>query len=307
MRRSLISLLCIALVACTSHGSGSRPGASSTGGARVDGAIVVASFNFSESALVAEIYAQALERAGLPVQRELSLGPRELVQPALAQGLVDLVPEYLGTALRSVDPTAPVDTSDPVAVRAALDRAVSPWKLETLVPSAAQDQNGLVVTRTRAAALGLRSVSDLAAHAGSLVLGGPPECPTRQFCLVGLEHVYGLHFAQFVPLATLAQEQTALEQGVIDVAVMFTTDGRLGDPNLVLLDDDRNLQPVDNVVPLVSANALDRYGSRLTSAIDAVSEQLTTTNLVFLNWRVDVAHRDIASEASGWLDRHPPP
>ncbi len=243
MRRSLISLLCIALVACTSAGTGSRPGASSTAGTRVDGAIVVASFNFSESSLVAEIYAQALERAGLPVQRELSLGPRELVQPALAQGLVDLVPEYLGTALRSVDPAAPIDTSDPVAVRAALDRSMSPWKLETLAPAAAQDQNGLVVTRTRAAALGLRSVSDLASRASSLVLGGPPECPTRQFCLVGLEQVYGLHFAQFVPLATLAQEQTALEQGVIDVAVMFTTDGRLGDPNLVLLDDDRKLQP----------------------------------------------------------------
>src|SRR5512145_559767 len=86
--------------------------------------VVVASFSFPESDLLAEIYAQALEGVGVPVRREVDVGPRELVQPALRQGLVDLVPEYLGTALSSVSPDSTVDVGDPVAVRAALNDAL---------------------------------------------------------------------------------------------------------------------------------------------------------------------------------------
>ncbi len=74
-------------------------------------AVVVAAFDFPESQLLAELYAQALESSGVPVRRELGLGTREFVQPALQQGLVDLVPEYGGSALTfvtlgAVEPTA---------------------------------------------------------------------------------------------------------------------------------------------------------------------------------------------------------
>jgi osmoprotectant transport system substrate-binding protein len=173
-----------------------------------------------------------------------------------------------------------------------------------LAAAPAQDQNGLVMLRTRAAELDVREVSDLRHHA-NLVLGGPPECPSRDFCLRGLQQVYRLQFAQFVPLASLAQEQTALEQGVIDVAVMFTTDGHLAEGALALLDDDLHLQPADNIVPVVSTRSRERYGERLTNALDAVSAQLTTKGLTFLNWRVDIDGKNTADEASGWLARHP--
>jgi osmoprotectant transport system substrate-binding protein len=300
-------LLSVALLSCTSGGSATAPAGPPSGGPRLDDAVVVASFNFSESTLLAEIYAQALERADIRVRRELNLGPRELVQAAVAQGFVDVVPEYLGTALRSLDPSSAVDPADAVAVRAALDEAASGWGAHVLTPAVAQDQNGFVVTRALADELGLRSLSDLGPHASRLVLGGPAECPTRPFCLLGLRSVYGLQFAQFVPLATLGQELTALQQGVIDVAVMFTTDGRLGDAGLVLLADDRDLQPAENVVPMVTQRALDRYGTRLVDALNMVSSRLTSANLRFLNWRLDVAGRDVTAEASGWLSRHQSP
>src|SRR5262249_37029250 len=80
-----------------------RPGKSASA---EDRPIVIASFNFTESEILADLYAGALEQAGIPVRRELDLGPRELVDPALAQGLVDIVPEYVGSALRFVDPSA---------------------------------------------------------------------------------------------------------------------------------------------------------------------------------------------------------
>ena len=299
MRRATSVLLTILLLSACTAGS-----TSDIRRANSDNAVVVASFNFSESQLVAEIYAQALERAGIPVQRQLDLGPRELTQPALLQGFVDVVPEYLGTALESLAPAASAATRhDPAAAEAALGDVVTPYRLEVLRPAPAQDQNGLVMLAARANALGIRTTSDLARHP-ELVLGGPPECPSREFCLRGWQDAYRLSFAQFMPFATLAQEQTALEQGVIDVAVMFTTDGRLADPALVLLDDDRHLQPLENVVPIVSLRVLDKYGPRLTQALNAVSAELSTANLTFLNWRVDIDGKKVADEAAGWLSRH---
>jgi osmoprotectant transport system substrate-binding protein len=266
--------------------------------------VAVASFNFPESRLVAEIYAQALEDEGVQVRRELDLGPRELVLPALRQGRVDIVPEYLGTALTAVAPAATVDRSDPDAVSRALAEAVEPWDLRVLRYADAQNQNGLVVTRAAAERLALRTTSDLDRVARRLTLGGPPECPTRRYCLEGLADVYGLHFAVFVPLAGQSYVRQALEDFVIDVGLLFTTDGTLAGDDLVLLEDDRHLQPAENLVPVVRSEVLDLAdGQRVAAALDEVSQRLTTANLRFLNWRVSVAGNEVASEARGWLIR----
>jgi osmoprotectant transport system substrate-binding protein len=267
--------------------------------------VAVASFNFAESRLVAEIYAQALEDEGIPVRRELDLGPRELVLPALRQGRVDIVPEYLGSALTAAAPDATVDRSDPEAVRTALAEAIQPWDLRVLSYADAQDQNGLVVTRAAAERLDLRTTSDLGPVGRRLTLGGPPECPSRRYCLEGLADVYGLRFAAFVPLARQSYVRQALEDHVIDVGVLFTTDGLLAGDDLVLLDDDRGLQPAENLVPMVRSDILEAAdGRRVAAALDEVSRRLTTANLRFLNWRVSVAGNDLASEARGWLIRH---
>jgi osmoprotectant transport system substrate-binding protein len=237
------------------------------------------------------------------VRLELDLGPRELVRPALEQGLADLVPEYVGTALKSMQPGAKVAWADPAAVRNALAVAFAGWHIRVLTPAAAQDQNAVVVTRATAARLHLRTVSDLRRVAGGLTIGGTPECPKRPYCLPGLRSVYGLEFAAFEPFDTLPQRVTALLDGVVDVAMLTTTDGNLATGNLVLLADDRHLQPAENVVPVVTDGAAARYGKRLTGALDEVSSRLTTNALLFLNWRVQVAGDDVVTEARAWLER----
>jgi len=270
-------------------------------------AVVIGSFNFDESALVAEIYAQALEHAGIPVHREFRLGPRELVQPALRQGLIDLAPEYLGSALISTTPAAvaqDVNLTDPAAVLAGLRAALAPSGLTVLTPATASDQNAFAVTRETARRYSLRTLSDLAEVAPTLVLGGPSECPQRPYCLKGLERVYGIQVRRFVALDSQSQRATALEEGVIDVGVTFTTDGRLLTGTLVALADDKHLQPVESVTPVVSERALGKYGARLTRTLDAVSAALDQQSLSFLNWRVSVAGKDIATEARNWLQRH---
>ena len=266
--------------------------------------VAVASFNFAENRLVAEIYAQALEDEGVRVRRELDLGPRELVLPALRQGRVDIIPEYLGSALTAAAPTATVDRSDPEAVSRTLAEAVEPWGLRVLRHADAQNQNGLVVTRPTAERLGLGTTSDLVPLASGLTLGGPPECPSRRYCLEGLSDVYGLRFAAFVPLAGQSYVRQALEDDVVDVGVLFTTDGALAGDDLVLLDDDRGLQPAENLVPMVRSDVLEATGNQqVAGVLDEVSQRLTTANLRFLNWRVSVAGNDVASEARGWLIR----
>lgn len=265
--------------------------------------VVVASFDFVESVVLARIYADALRNAGIPVHLEPRLGPRELVQPAMRQGLVDVVPEYLGTALEANAPRADVDRHDITAVQAQLAAALAQWHLHPLTPAAAQNQNAFVVTRRTADRLSLRTVSDLDRFPGGVVVGGPAECPARPYCLIGLRDVYGVGVRRFIPLEGQSQALEALAQGVVDVAVMFTTDGALGDPQLVVLDDDRALQPVENVVPVVSARSLGRYGTRLVDALDAVNARLTTGTLRVLNWRVVFGGNAPAAEARGWLER----
>jgi len=266
-------------------------------------AVVVGSFNFPESGLLAAIYALALMQAGIPARLQLDLGPRELVQPALAQGVVDVVPEYLGAALASLESVADVTMADPVAVRRELARTLARYRVQVLRPAAAQDHNGLAVTGATAARLRLRTVSDLGPFASQMVLGGAPECPRRPYCLPGLRRLYGLEFARFVPLATEQERIDAVGQGVVDVVVTGTTGGYLANGGLVLLADDRQLQPSDNIVPVVRAGVVTRHGARLVEALDAVSARLTTSDLIFLNWQVTIAGKNVLAEARAWLER----
>ena len=299
-RLAALAASCLALTLLAACEQASPPSQRAAGSG---GTVVVASFNFPDSELLAAIYGLAIRQAGIPVRLELDLGPRELVRPALEQGLADLVPEYVGTALNSMQPGAKVAWADPAAVRNALAVAFAGWHIQVLTPAAAQDQNGVVVTRATAARLHLRTVSDLRRVAGRLTIGGTPECPKRPYCLPGLRSVYGLEFAAFEPFDTLPQRVTALLDGVVDVAMLTTTDGNLATGNLVLLADDRHLQPAENVVPVVTDSAAARYGKRLTGALDEVSSRLTTNALLFLNWRVQVAGDDVVTEARAWLER----
>jgi osmoprotectant transport system substrate-binding protein len=284
------------LASCVFAGMAAAPAGRAPGTA-----VVVAAFNFPESALLAAIYALALMQAGIPARLQLDLGPRELVQPALAEGLVDVVPEYLGSALASLEPAADVAMSDPVAVRLELVRALARRQVRVLQPAAAQDRNGLMITRATAARLRLRAVSDLGPLAPGMVLGGPPEYSQRPYGLPGLRQVYGLEFSRFVPLATEQDRIDALRQDVADLVVTGTTGGYLASGGLLLLADDRQLQPADNIVPVVHAGAVARYGPRLAGVLDAVSARLTTSDLILLNRRITVAGHNVLAEARAWL------
>jgi osmoprotectant transport system substrate-binding protein len=284
-------------------GSDARPRTTSPNGA----AITVASFTFSESKTLAEIYAQALARNGYSVRRALDLASREVVEPALEQGVVDLAPEYLGTILAFVDPGSMAERLDPAAMHARLRTVLGRRGIDVLTPAPGGNQNGLAVTTDTAERHHLAKVSELAPIAGSLVLGGPPECPERPFCLPGFTSTYGLRFKEFRPLDSGGPRTLAALRGAeIGVGVLFTTDASLGgpDPDVVLLEDDRRLQPSENVVPIVRRAVVLRRGAAFVALLDRVSAQLRTADLIALNRRVDIDGVTPARAASEWLGAH---
>jgi osmoprotectant transport system substrate-binding protein len=266
-----------------------------------DDAITVASFDFAESHLLAEIYAQALEAAGYEVDRALDLGPRELVAPALVGGLVEFVPEYAGSALRFIRQGAATSSDDVDITRDRLVEALGDDPVTVLEPAPAENANAFVVTRETADAAGLRTISDLREIAGDLTFGGPPECSTRSLCLVGLEDLYGVTFGNVVALDSGGPlTRQALRDGGVDVALLFSSDPSLVHSDFVELVDDLGLQPAENITPIVRREVTERWGDDLVETIDGVSARLTEVELRVLNGIVDDGV-DVASVARGWL------
>jgi osmoprotectant transport system substrate-binding protein len=259
----------------------------------------VASFNFNESTILAEIYAQVLEDAGYPVERKLNLGIREVVKPALESGDIDLVPEYIGSLLGFLGGSPSADA------QATWDEAKAlfePSGVTLLDFAPGEDKNAYVVTRATADEYGLEKVSDLAPVAQDFVFGGPPECPDRDFCLKGLQDVYGLEFAEFAPLDSGGPlTVAALKAGDIDVALLLSSQGVIIAEDFVVLVDDQLLNPAENVAPAIRTEIVDAYGDDLTSLLDRASVKITTKDLIGMNSRADIDGVDPATVARDWL------
>lgn len=299
MRRSRNSiagamLLALALVA----------GACTSGGDLTEGTTIeIASFGFGESEIVAEIYAQALAAEGYNVNHQVQVGPREVLKPALESGDVHMIPEYVGSGLEAgfgIEPSA-----DAAATRQALIDAWADAGVTVLELSNAEDKNTFVVTKALAEEFGIATVSDLA-KLGPIVLGGPPECPERPRCQVGLEELYGLDIAEFKSLdAGGPLTVAALEGGEVQVGLFFST--YLFIDEFLALEDDLGLQPAENIVPVIRQDVLDEYGTALEDVLNAVSAALTTEALTEMNERffapedADVIARDFLV-ANGLID-----
>jgi osmoprotectant transport system substrate-binding protein len=293
-RRAVTIAACLALfpAACSSTPSGPRP----SGG---PGTIVVGvSGAFTENQLVAEMYAQVLEHAGYTVERQFDLRSREVSQNALESGQIDLKPEYLSSLLSFLSARAE-PSNDPGAV-VDRDRALlEPKGISILTPSPAQDTNVFVANAQTAQRFGLTTMTSLAAGAGQLVFGGPPECPQRPFCLTGLKSVYGIVFDDFEPLDTGGpQTVEALASDQVQIGLLFSTDPSIRANGFVPLVDDRGLQNAENLTPVIRTEKLD---DEVRAALDGVSAKLDTENVTSMVGKVVVDGEDIATVAHDFL------
>ena len=289
----LVAIVALVASACGGASSGPKP------------PVKIGSTNFYEQGILAEAYAQILEANGYTVERKFNLGNREIVEPAIESGQIDIDAEYLATLLVFVDKNAKAST-DPKATQTALQTALTAKNLTVLDFAAATDQNGFVVTKDTQSKYNLKKLSDIASGSaqGQLVLGGPAECPSRPFCKVGLEGTYGIKFKDFKPLdAGGPLTVAALDGKAIDLGLLFTSDPTIVAKSFVLLEDDKHLQLSDNIAPVVRDDLLAKDDGTIKKLLNSISAKLSQDELNGMNKLVAVDKKDPKDVARDWLKK----
>ncbi|MEU9114632.1 ABC transporter substrate-binding protein [Streptomyces sp. NPDC048483] len=267
----------------------------------------IGSAGFTESELLAQMYAALLGHAGYRTDL-LTVGNRELYEPALESGQIDVVPEYAATLadwLNAKDngpKAAPVASPDVGATMAALRKLAAPRGLTALPAGRAVDRNAFAVSASYARKHGLKTLSDLGRAKLPVRLAAGDECVQRPFCAPGLRKTYGITITAVDPkgVGTTPAKQ-AVQNGQDQMVLTTSTDATLDQFGLVLLADDKKLQNADNVIPLVNRS---RAGSaRATAALNRLNKVLTTAELARLNEQVDSWRRLPADVARNYLVR----
>lgn len=297
----ILLLSAMVLTACSTAAGGTTPGAPASGSSTTApaasnatsmpntgslGTIKVGSKDFTEEFIVAEMYAQLLEKAGFTVDRKLNLGGTPVAQAAITKGDIDLYPEYTSTALLTVL-KQPV-MQDPQKIFQAVKTGYEQqFKLTWLDASPFNDTQALAMTQAKADQLGIKTYTDLSTKAPQLVLGSPAEFLEREDGLKGLQKAYGgFQFKDSKQLGTGSLRYQALLDGQIDVVVAFGTDGQINGEHLALLKDDKNFYPIYNIAPVVRMDTLSKY-PQIATVLNKLAPMLTDQVMSGLNWQVD--------------------
>ena len=304
--RALLAALLLTLLAACAGGPSLEDQGQVTAPPGDSSRLTVGSAGFTESDLLAQMYALLLRRAGYETEL-ITVANRELYEPALESGRVDVVPEYAATfadwlnAKENGPDADPVGSPDLATTMKALRRLAAPRGLTVLDPGKAVDQNAFAVTREFAAEHSLRTLSDLGASGIPVRLAAGDECVSRPYCQPGLEKTYGIDVTAVDPKGVgTTQAKRAVQSGQDQMVLTTTTDATLDAFGLVLLEDDKKLQNADAVVPVVNRA---RAGSeRVARALDALAPVLTTADLAGLNRQVDSWRRLPEDVARAYLE-----
>jgi osmoprotectant transport system substrate-binding protein len=306
VKKILATVLFTGLVAaCGASGSSSEPDVVSTSTSSASaptalpaepGKVTIGSANFPEAELLADVYAGALEARGVEVTVHANIGERPAYVAALRDGSIGAIPEYSGAFLSYLDPSTTAKSSSEVYAQLRTKAAGQGLTVTNYAP--AQDVDTITVTRATAEKYGLQRIDDLQPVAAKLSLGAPAPLRTVPYGLPGLKKLYGIAFQRFVPLSASGSiTQTALLNGTVDAADIFSTDPAIAKNDLVSLADTKQLFAAENVVPVFRNDVLT---GPMAAAANAVSAKLDTATLRDLVGKVNAgtAPRKVADE---WL------
>lgn len=259
------------------------------------GTLVVGSQQYYSNEIIAELYAQALEKAGFTVKRQYQIGQREVYLAELETGKVDVLPEYSGNLLQYYDKAT--TATDAASIAAALETKL-PAGLRALRAAEASDQDSITVTKAFADEHGLTSIGDLTKAPQPLKIAANSEFATRPYGPAGLKAVYGIDVT-LVPVEDSGGPLTAkaLKDGTVQLADLYTADPTIAKEGFVILDDPQNLILPQNVTPLVTA----KVDAGAAAAIDAVNAKLSVAALQGLNALSVAEQKKSADIAAGWL------
>jgi osmoprotectant transport system substrate-binding protein len=275
------------LAACSSSSKTTSPSSIPTNA----GSLTIGSADFTESTLLADIYGDALQAKGVSITKRLNIGERAIYWKAMQDGSINFFPEYNGSILYYLVPTATAKSTS--AVDAALATALGN-QFTVLNPAEAQDSDTITVTKATAERYNLTSIGDLAPIASKLTFGAPAAFQTRADGIPALESVYGVKFGTFTALsASGTVTVTALRDGTIDAGDIFSTDPSFAEYGFVALTDPKNEFAAQNITPIVATAKLT---PTIESTVNAVSAKLTTTILAALDAKVGTGDPDAIAQ-----------
>ncbi|MDX5574202.1 ABC transporter substrate-binding protein [Streptomyces sp. ID01-9D] len=284
-----------------------KGGSGSSAGDGKKGSLVVGSASFTESKVLAELYAQILGDAGYSTSIT-TVKNRELYEPSLEKGEIDVVPEYAATIAEFLNAKVngadeaqakPVASGDVEATVSALKQLAEPLGLTVLPAGKAVDQNAFAVSKEFAEKNSLKTLSDLGKSKIKVKIAAGDECEVRPFCAPGLKKTYGIDVTGIDPKGVgTPQSKQAVRDGKVQLVLMTTTDAVLD--GLVFLEDDKKLQNADNVLPVL--NAKDAGAPEIADALGKLTAALTTEDLAELNRKVDAERAKPADVAKEYLE-----
>ncbi|WP_108663634.1 glycine betaine ABC transporter substrate-binding protein [Acuticoccus kandeliae] len=260
-------------------------------------AVIVASKNYTESILAAHMMADALEAAGIPVERQIGLGGTGVIHQALLSGEIDTYPEYTGTALL-VQLKLPVNNDPAVVYDTVKEEYERQFESTWLSPFGFNDTYALAMKREKAEELGLKTMSDLVEKAGDLTIGSTQEFLVRPDALPGLESTYGMKFGDSRGMDPGLVYQ-AIASGAVDVISVFTTDARIKANDLVVLEDDKMFFPPYYLTPVIRMETV-KENPAVAEALEKLGGLFTAAEMIELNAAVDIDKRpaeEVAAEA----------
>jgi osmoprotectant transport system substrate-binding protein len=294
---AVLVALALLLAGCGGLSSNDNKSSGQASGGGDKGEVRLGVVDFTEQLILAQIYGQVLAKDGYKVSYT-KLGSRELADPALFSGKLDMLIEYAGSQLIYLKGSPSADAEKVLTdVKAKLE----PKQVTVLDQAPMSDQQAITVTQATASKYGLKNLSDLAKVSGQLVFGGPPECRERDTCYKGLQKVYGTKFKSFQSLNQGSIKYRALLNNQIQVALSFSTDGIIAKEKLVVLKDDKGLFPADHAIPEARNDYLAKAGDAFKSTVNKISPAITTEEIAGLNAKVDLENQDPDEVATQWL------
>jgi osmoprotectant transport system substrate-binding protein len=304
--RKVLASLAVAplllLAACGNGGSDALSKGSGGSGTKV----VIAGQAFTESEIMSEMYAALLQKAGFSPSIK-TVQTRDVYTPLLEKGDVDVSADYLSSMTEFLNRDAnganakPVASSDVNATLAQLKKIGGPKGITPLKPAQAEDANAYAVTKKFADQNNLTTLSDLGSRGKPVTLAAASDCSERPECGIGLKKTYGLKITKIEPLEfDTVQTKNAVKSGEVTLGQVATSDGTLNSLGLVVLQDDKNLQNAENLVPVVNSAFLKK-NPKVAGALDKLASVLTTEDLKKLNAKVDVDREKAKDVADQYL------
>lgn len=290
-----------ALAACGSNGA-AEPNADGSAATEkssstsADTTIKIGAKSFSESKILGELYALALEDAGYKVEREFEVSDN-LIHQAVCDGQIDMYPEYTGTSLLTIL-DQPMETDPQITYDKVKEMYAEKFNLDVLDMCEASNGNGLSMRADVAEKYGIKSISDLQANADKIRFGGTSDTFEREDGLPGLEQTYGTFKFKSKNTFDNSLKYQAMANDEVDCVPAYTTDAQLSSDEFVLLDDDKHFWPPYNIIPVVRQELIDAHPD-VAEIINKISAAIDTETMTKLNAQVDIdkeEYEDVAAD-----------